>query len=401
MERAASKPCGNMMATYDNAASTSMSTGPDNTTFEAHYRSALESYLEPTADETQLIAALELGRTALAEGVGLLDLVAIHHVSLEWLIRVARRNADTQRLLAKASEFLTQVAAPFEMAQRGWRDLAGQLRLANEGLEQRVAERTAAYREAVERLDRAQDIAEIGSWELDLKSGAQIWSREMDRICGRAGGSAEFCPDGIASFIHEDDRDIYTRWFAELQAGGEPMPIEVRIWRPNGEHRAVNVDGKMIGRADGTRSKISCTVQDVTERKRAEERLRVQHTVAQILAETAAIEEATPRILRAMGECLGWDVGALWRVEREAEALRCVELWHKASIEVPEFERASRDFTFVPGLGLPGRVWSSREPGYIPDVVADKDFPRGPIAQREGLHAAFGFPILLGGEVLA
>ena len=145
-----------------------MSTSLKNTTFETRYRSALESYLEPTADETQLIAALELGRTALAEGVGLLDLVAIHHVSLEWLIRVARRNADTQRLLAKASEFLTQVAAPFEMAQRGWRDLAGQLRLANEGLEQRVAERTAAYREAVERLDRAQEIAGIGSWELDL-----------------------------------------------------------------------------------------------------------------------------------------------------------------------------------------------------------------------------------------
>ena len=37
--------------------------------------------------------------------------------------------------------------------------------------------------------------------------------------------------------------------------------------------------------------------------------------------EAAAIEAATPRILRAMGECLGWDVGALWRVDREAEAL--------------------------------------------------------------------------------
>src|SRR6267378_1907067 len=85
---------------------------------------------------------------------------------------------------------------------------------------------------------------------------------------------------------------------------------------------------------------------------------------------------------------------------REAEALRCVELWHKASIEVPEFERVSREFTFVPGLGLPGRVWSSLEPEYIPDVVSDENFPRGPIAEREGLHAAFGFPILLGGEVL-
>jgi PAS domain S-box-containing protein len=141
-------------------------------------------------------------------------------------------------------------------------------------------------------------------------------------------------------------------------------------------------------------------VLDLTERKRAEERLRVQHTIAQILAEAVTIEETTPRILRAMGECLGWDVGALWRVDREAEALRCVELWHKASIEVPEFERVSREFTFVPGLGLPGRVWSSLEPDYIPDVVPDENFPRGSIAEREGLHAAFGFPILLGGEVL-
>jgi PAS domain S-box-containing protein len=45
-------------------------------------------------------------------------------------------------------------------------------------------------------------------------------------------------------------------------------------------------------------------------------------------------------------------------------------------------------------------VWSSLEPEYIPDVVPDENFPRGPIAEREGLHAAFGFPILLGGEVL-
>jgi PAS domain S-box-containing protein len=141
-------------------------------------------------------------------------------------------------------------------------------------------------------------------------------------------------------------------------------------------------------------------VLDLTERKRVEERLRVQHTVAQVLAEAATIEEATPRILRAMGECLGWNVGALWRVDREAEALRCVELWHNASIEIPELERADWQFTFNPGVGLPGRVWSSLKPAYIPDVVPDKNLPRGPIAEREGLHAAIGFPILLGSEVL-
>src|SRR6185436_7261066 len=73
---------------------------------------------------------------------------------------------------------------------------------------------------------------------------------------------------------------------------------------------------------------------------------------------------------------------------------------HEASIKVSEFERVSREFTFVPGLGLPGRVWASLQPEYIPDVVPDENFPRAPSAQSEGIHAAFGFPILLGREVL-
>jgi signal transduction histidine kinase len=99
-------------------------------------------------------------------------------------------------------------------------------------------------------------------------------------------------------------------------------------------------------------------------------------------------------------ECLVWDVGALWSLDKEAGVLRCVEVWHKESIEVPEFEATSRETTFIPGIGLPGRVWFSREPIYIPDVVRDANFPRAPIAAREVLHAAFGFPILLRGEVL-
>jgi PAS domain S-box-containing protein len=199
---------------------------------------------------------------------------------------------------------------------------------------------------------------------------------------------------------HPDHIAAGEKMWRDALAAGEPWHTEERVRRADGQYRWFAIDRVAARDENGKIIKWYGTAYDIEDRKRAEERLRVQHTVAQILAEAATIEEATPRILRAMGECLGWDVGALWRVDREAEALRCVEFWHKASIKVPEFERVSREFTFVPGSGLPGRVWSSLEPEYIPDVVPDENFPRAPIAEREGLHAAFGFPILLGGEVL-
>ena len=126
----------------------------------------------------------------------------------------------------------------------------------------------------------------------------------------------------------------------------------------------------------------------------------MKHTVTQILAEAATVAEATPKILHALGECLGWDVGALWRVDRDAGVLRCVEVWHKPSKEVPKFESASRERTFLAGVGLPGKVWLSRKPRYISDLVREANFQRTPVVARERLHAAFGFPILLGGEVL-
>src|SRR5258705_12481133 len=203
--------------------------------------------------------------------------------------------------------------------------------------------------------------------------------------------------DNFRQQIHPEDRDWVKKRFEGSLRERVDTFAEYRALLPDGTVRHISASGHPVLNENGELIEFIGTATVVTERKRLEERLRVQHTVAQILTEAATIEEASPRILRAMGECLGWDVGALWRVDREAEPLRCVELWHKASIEVPEFERGSREFTFVPGLGLTGRVWSSLEPEYIPDVVPDQNFPRGSIAEREGLHAAFGFPILLGG----
>src|SRR5437667_286543 len=135
----------------------------------------------------------------------------------------------------------------------------------------------------------------------------------------------------------------------------------------------------------------------VSEREQAGQSSRVQHAVSQVLAEAANLDEAAPKILRAVGRTTGWETGALWRLEAGAERLHCVETWHDPSINVSEFETVTRARSFAKGVGLPGRIWAKGAPAWIPDVVQDENFPRAAIAARVGLSGAFGFPIVLGG----
>jgi two-component system, sensor histidine kinase and response regulator len=129
-------------------------------------------------------------------------------------------------------------------------------------------------------------------------------------------------------------------------------------------------------------------------------RLHAQYATTRALAESASLREAVPRVLQAICETLGWEHAALWWVEPAGGALRCFETWNAPDVRFPEFEKVSRRTTFAPGIGLPGRVWSTGMPAWIPDVVSDRNFPRAEVASREGLHAAFGFPVRAGTRVI-
>jgi PAS domain S-box-containing protein len=147
------------------------------------------------------------------------------------------------------------------------------------------------------------------------------------------------------------------------------------------------------------RRQLAVLCRTIIERKQAERRLALQYDVARVLAETATLDEAIQKILQTICESLGWEVGAIWNVDRRANVLSCFDLWHAHTFNVTEFTAVTRETTFSSGVGLPGRVWASGKPAWITDVTKDPNFPRAPIAARVGLHGAFAFPILLGGEV--
>jgi PAS domain S-box-containing protein len=152
--------------------------------------------------------------------------------------------------------------------------------------------------------------------------------------------------------------------------------------------------------AAGRPERLLADARDVTEQKRAEDDrwraeryLATQYAITRVLAETASLRDATPRILQAVCESAEWKLGALWTVDEVGDVLRCVDTWHVPGTAVEEFESITRQSSFKPSVGLPGRVWSSGKPAWIADVVEDTNFPRSPYAAQVGLHGAFAFPI--------
>lgn len=196
-------------------------------------------------------------------------------------------------------------------------------------------------------------------------------------------------------FVHPDDREKTMAEAAKLSQGSETVYFENRYRSRDGSYRWLQWSSAPAPQ-EGL---IYAAARDVTDSKRSASRMAAGYAVTRVLAEADTLKAAAPRILQAVGESLGWATGTLWNVDREANLLRSSEFWHLPGLEFPEFEATSRSTSFAPGSGLPGRVWSSGQAAWIPDVASDPNFPRAPYAAREGLHGAFGFPVRRGSEV--
>jgi PAS domain S-box-containing protein len=270
----------------------------------------------------------------------------------------------------------------------------------------------------------ARDITARKRAERDLRESeerkAGILNTALDCIItiDHTGKIVEFNPAAERTFGYRKE-DVLGREMAEMIV---PPSLRERHYRGLAHYLATG-EGPVLGRriempalrADGTELLVELAIvairrdgpplftaylRDLTESKRLEGRRAARLAVTQTLAEAATLSEAVPRILESICDALAWDVGAFWRADHEAQLLSCAEFWRRPSAQVAEFEAITRERSFPPGIGLPGRIWTSRQPTWIPDVVKDTNFPRAPIADREGLHGAFGFPVMLGSEFL-
>lgn len=200
--------------------------------------------------------------------------------------------------------------------------------------------------------------------------------------------------------IYEDDRPLVLAHVARILKGETPPPLEHRIIHKDGPLRWIRNVSVPHKDPDGRVVAYDGLIADITRRKQAEQLLFVQYTATSALADSDTLAEALSKVLKTLCENMHWDMAAFWRFDSAAKTLRCEEAWHFRSVRLEKFEAMIRTLDFAPGVGLPGSVWVSGEPAWIPDVRADKDFSRGTLARQARLHGACAFPIRRGKEMV-
>ena len=193
------------------------------------------------------------------------------------------------------------------------------LTICHDVTDQRQAEE--ALRESERKLSEAQRLAHIGYWERDLAADRITWSEETGRILGLPARGV-LSQAGLEAMIHPADREIQRRALADALQGSHPYDVEFRVIRPDGEVRFVHCWDEIVHDGSGRPSRMFSTVQDVTERKRAEDEIRRQREVLQTIFDSAPIGI---NFFTADGRPIGTDVftadGRFAMVNREWERI--------------------------------------------------------------------------------
>ncbi|MCE5213411.1 MAG: PAS domain S-box protein, partial [Methanobacterium sp.] len=137
----------------------------------------------------------------------------------------------------------------------------------------------------INKLNEAQQVANIGSWDWDMDTNEVWWSDETYHIFDV---SKDYIPsfEGNSQFIHPDDLELYEKAFEDSLKTGEALNFDVRVVTEKGEVKNCNAQGEVIFDDSDKPKRFIGTVMDITDRKSTENSLdrysRIYATLSQI-----------------------------------------------------------------------------------------------------------------------
>ncbi|MBA2269066.1 MAG: PAS domain S-box protein [Chthoniobacterales bacterium] len=256
------------------------------------------------------------------------------------------------------------------------------------------------------------DTATDGIITMTINGVIRSFNPAAERIFGYSVEEAVGQP--LRMLMPERFRGLHEVGFRRYLNGGEARvvgkgPVELAGLRKGGEEFPLDLSLGEIREEDD--SLFTGTIRDVTERKRAEEELRENNALVQLLRAVATSSNEASSIEAAMQTCLdevcaytGWPLGHAYLRPFAEEAFANVvvptSVWHiEDNGRFEAFREATEKTNFAPGVGLPGRVLASGKPAWIPVLSEAPNFPRAKQAEESGIRASFAFPVLVEKDV--
>jgi PAS domain S-box-containing protein len=195
----------------------------------------------------------------------------------------------------------------------------------------------------------------------------------------------------------EDLRERDIPAYEELIRKGKNTAYEKAFIGKQGQRVPIVVGAALLEDAP---DQIISFILDVSERKRAEQRLAVQYAIARALAEATTVDEAIALVLQSLGESLAWQAVFFWRVDGKTNTLRYGHGWHGPDLDATTLLRLKQSTTFTPGLGLPGQILATGKSAWVANLAEASNFPRKAVLLEAGLHSVLGFPVAIDHEML-
>lgn len=153
----------------------------------------------------------------------------------------------------------------------------------------------------------------------------------------------------------------------------------------------------------GAQYLVISVIRDITERKKARDIIHLLLEIYTSISQTKTFLEALQTTITLVCETTGWDYGEAWVLNSGGKKMKSSPARFSTSTPLNKFREASSKLTFLPGEGLPGRVWISKNYEWIRDVSAESEkiYFRAKLALEMGLKACIGIPIVADHKVLA
>ena len=139
---------------------------------------------------------------------------------------------------------------------------------------QRIEEAAWQVETSERSLAEAQEVAHVGSWTLDARTGQLVWSEEMFRIFGGDPRQPAPAYPGWQRHVHPEDWPLLDRSVQHALQTGASFEVESRVIRPDGAIRHLVVKAKVWRGSKDKIARLLGTAQDITVRKETEDKLR-------------------------------------------------------------------------------------------------------------------------------